>query len=219
MPRAKKETAEAATVRPTIDKAALHKQLADKFDALDVMQRDGAGRKLDYVPINKFIERMNTQFPLGYSWQMDTPIITEKNVFIKGRLTIQLDDGSYVIREGVGADRLGSDPDKSIKTAQAEAFKKACHTLGVSLYLWDEKERNELARERVQAARDIQGGRSFTSEQIESMKKIKAEAGGDEGLVELISKWSNGKIKDPRRLNVNNINDFIKYADENKVTA
>lgn len=44
------------------------------------------------------------------------------------------------IRGGTGAD-YADDPDKAIKTAQAEAFKKAGHQYGVGLYLWDARER------------------------------------------------------------------------------
>ncbi|MEM2991059.1 MAG: Rad52/Rad22 family DNA repair protein [Halobacteria archaeon] len=44
---------------------------------------------------------------------------------------------------GVGAD-VDSDPDKAVKTALAEAIKKAGHQFGIALYLWDEKERQAV---------------------------------------------------------------------------
>lgn len=51
-------------------------------------------------------------------------------------------------RFGVGSD-FADDADKSFKTAQAEALKKAGHQYGIGLYLWDERERRlvDLVRE------------------------------------------------------------------------
>jgi hypothetical protein len=47
-----------------------------------------------------------------------------------------------VTRAGVGGDYgAADDADKLVKTAYAEAIKKAGHEFGVALYLWDEEER------------------------------------------------------------------------------
>lgn len=43
-----------------------------------------------------------------------------------------------------------SDPDMAMKTALAEAIKKAGHQLGIALYLWD-----ETARERAEQRRAL----------------------------------------------------------------
>lgn len=45
-------------------------------------------------------------------------------------------DGVPTRRYGVGADK-GKDVDKILKTALAEALKKAGHAYGIALYLWD----------------------------------------------------------------------------------
>lgn len=55
-------------------------------------------------------------------------------------------------RSGVGAD-ISFDPDKALKTAQAEALKKAAHQYGIALELWDEEHRESL-----KLARNAAGG-------------------------------------------------------------
>jgi hypothetical protein len=49
---------------------------------------------------------------------------------------------------------IDRDPDMALKTAQAEAIKKAGHGFGIALYLWDEKERDAIALGRVALATD-----------------------------------------------------------------
>ena len=53
-------------------------------------------------------------------------------------------------RDGIGAD-VSFDPDKALKTAQAEALKKACHQFGIALYLWDDEQRGYLDLQRKAA--------------------------------------------------------------------
>lgn len=71
---------------------------------------------------------------------------------VTGQLTINADPApghSYVTstRAGVGAD-VSFDPDKALKTAQAEALKKACHQFGIALELWDADHRKKLDKQR-----------------------------------------------------------------------
>lgn len=58
-----------------------------------------------------------------------------------------------VTRAGTGAD-LADDPDKVIKTALANAVKKAANGFGVGRYLWDEEERAAIDAE-VRAKHDV----------------------------------------------------------------
>jgi hypothetical protein len=55
----------------------------------------------------------------------------------------------HTVRDGVGAD-FADDPDKAIKTALANAIKKAANGFGVGRYLWDAEER--AAIDEAQAA-------------------------------------------------------------------
>jgi hypothetical protein len=54
-------------------------------------------------------------------------------------------DGVPTTKFGVGA-MVNKDPDMAIKTALAEAIKKAGHQLGIALYLWDADGRKRAER-------------------------------------------------------------------------
>lgn len=152
--------------------------LQQKFEVDDVKQRDGmGGLKLDYIPIDVVLNRLNSVLPLGYSWAVDKTEIINGFVMLIGTLTITLPDGSKIQRSGVGADTLGKDLDKSIKTAYAEAIKKACNTLGIGLYLWDTEERASIAKERrlkeIEIEQANNSARKYSTAQLERMKQIK----------------------------------------------
>jgi hypothetical protein len=59
-----------------------------------------------------------------------------------------------ISRDGIGAG-LNFDPDTAVKTAQAEALKKACHQFGIALYLWDSAERDFVELQRQAATNDV----------------------------------------------------------------
>ena len=125
-----------------MDKKTVQSKLQEKFAVEDVKQREGGfGKKLDYIPIDGVINRLNEVLPLGYSWTVDNTVILEGSVVVTGTLAMNIVDErsgnvEVIRRSGVGADAVGKDMDKAVKTAYAEAFKKACNTLGVGLYLW-----------------------------------------------------------------------------------
>lgn len=103
--------------------------------------------KLDYIDIATTIERFNNV--LGVDWSTDLRGCDLHEVDsggYTGVVTIQLTAlGKSAV--GVGAD-TGKDPDKVLKTALAEAIKKAGHQFGIALYLWDEGKRDEIAEYR-----------------------------------------------------------------------
>lgn len=118
--------------------------LAAEFPKSEVRQRAGrGGLKLDYIGIDTTINRLNEV--LGSEW---SAIATNVSLSVAedGRylgivaLELQALDSS---RMGVGAS-VGPDPDDVIKTAQAEALKKAANQYGVALYLWDGVKRQEI---------------------------------------------------------------------------
>jgi hypothetical protein len=61
---------------------------------------------------------------------------------------------AMISRDGIGAG-LNFDPDTAVKTAQAEALKKACHQFGIALYLWDSAERDFVELQRQAATNDV----------------------------------------------------------------
>jgi hypothetical protein len=71
-------------------------------------------------------------------------------------------DGTFTQKAGVGAD-FGAvdDPDKVLKTAFANAVKKAGNLLGIALYLWLEDE-----RELLEVARAVAEGDSATLKNV-----------------------------------------------------
>jgi hypothetical protein len=78
-----------------------------------------------------------------------------------GVVSIGVDEDSFltsqraqISRDGIGAN-TNFDPDTAVKSAQAEALKKACHQFGIALYLWSEAERDFIALQKGAALNDL----------------------------------------------------------------
>lgn len=136
--------------RPTAESLLL--RLSDRFDPSEVKQRTQGGKRLDFISIDTTIRRFNDV--LGSDWNTENvsyslhPIQTNSGgttYCASVSLTLSALGKAAV---GVGAD-VAPDADKALKTALAEAIKKAGHQFGVGLYLWDEEERDaiQVARE------------------------------------------------------------------------
>lgn len=89
---------------------------------------------------------------LGANWSVVPPTSTqliamESGAFVaKTELFIQAEiDGVTKQLYGVGA-MTNRDPDMAMKTALAEAIKKAFHQAGVALYLWDAEARDRVTK-------------------------------------------------------------------------
>ena len=138
-----------------------------------------------YVSIDDYINRLNNVLGHAWAWQIndwklypDTAPDTSKGkkqylAVVQGSLSIFLTDigvissggeddedaflttqKAVIVRDGIGGD-IGYDPDKALKTAQAEALKKACHQYGIALYLWKEAERDFVALQKSAANNDV----------------------------------------------------------------
>jgi hypothetical protein len=159
-PRAKPKTQNAPETPPP----TVIERLSAPFPTKDVRQREGAkGRMLDYVGIDSTIGRLLEVCPdyetSDLSYDIKGPIDTIRkrrdggeyhvDCFL-GTVSLVLHvptEGGVKRHVGIGAD-FDDDPDKVLKTALAEALKKAGHQLGLALYLWDEAERATVARQR-----------------------------------------------------------------------
>ena len=136
----------------------------------------------DYVAINQYINRLNDVLGALWSWSvndwkiMDAPPTKsgkpQYTAIVQGTLMIVLndigvvsvgegDDDAFlttqratVARDGIGAN-TNFDPDTAVKSAQAEALKKACHQFGIALYLWSEAERDFIALQKGAALNDL----------------------------------------------------------------
>lgn len=206
-----------------MDKQQVQLDLAKNFPVSEVKQREGGfGKKLDYIGIDSTIGRMNDVLPMGYSWTVDNVCILEGAVIVTGTISIESKrgDGSIEVikRSGVGADAVSKDMDKSVKTAYAEAFKKACNTLGIALYLWDADERAEIARERQNGGTAT--NRTFSPQQLEKMKfirtKLKLSTDADLNKF-LVDEYKDSEIKCKADFTSGNIGKFLEWADK-KVT-
>lgn len=103
-----------------------------------------------YVSIDGYINRLNDVLADTWHWSVNDVIFRDGPptgrgkpqylAVVNGTLTISREDDT-IRRDGIGAG-LNFDPDTAVKTAQAEALKKACHQYGIALYLWSEDERN-----------------------------------------------------------------------------
>ena len=124
----------------------------------------------DYVSIDGYINRLNEVLGNKWDWRVNEwtfrdgpPTAKGKPQYIAvchGTLTIIFEDPDEPDRREI-AERAGMgagfnfDPDTSIKTAQAEALKKACHQFGIALYLWSEEERDYIQMQRNAMTDDI----------------------------------------------------------------
>lgn len=141
------------------------KELTERFHHSQVRKNQS---NQDYVSIDGYINRLNSVIDNRWNWEVheiqfrDGPETRSgKPQYIaiaSGTLSITLNDDptmySVIRRDGVGAG-LNFDPDTAVKTAQAEALKKACHQYGIALYLWSEDERNYVELQRQAATDDI----------------------------------------------------------------
>ena len=145
--------------------------LTEKFHP-SLVKKNPAGQ--DYVAIDGYINRLNDVLGHGWSWSVNTwkiqdaaPTKSGKPQYmavVQGTLGVYLndvgvislgeDDDSFlttqkaiVFRDGIGAN-INFDPDTAVKSAQAEALKKACHQFGIALYLWDSAERDFVELQR-----------------------------------------------------------------------
>lgn len=122
--------------------------LSAPFDVGEVKQRRQGGKDLDYISIDVTIRRLNSV--LGAEWST-VPLGHKLDLLPDGKylavyeLMLQALDKTAV---GIGA-AVAGDPDQAIKTALAEALKKAGHQYGIGLYLWDEAEREIVAKQRT----------------------------------------------------------------------
>lgn len=165
-PAAKPRTRRTTTKAPPPEKpvlqgkAAVIEQLRAPFKTSEVKQREGGrGKMLDYIAIDSVINRLLDVTP---DYETIDPVVELKGPIDTTRkrrdgTTYQVDCYLGVVtlvlivegrrHVGVGAD-FDEDPDKVIKTALAEAIKKAANQVGVALYLWKEEARAEVARQR-----------------------------------------------------------------------
>lgn len=141
----------AAATRSAAAKPTLAK-LIEKFPVEEYRKNP---KGYHYIPIEKHIARWNDVCGSGWNLSIRSVDLSPAPPGVTyGRqgkpaayaiVTVAINttlDGNEVVREGVGGD-FGAmdDVDKLVKTALAEAIKKAGNEYGIGLELWDEEER------------------------------------------------------------------------------
>lgn len=123
--------------------------LQAEFKPGEHKNRSQGGKTLTYVDISATINRVNEV--LGANWSIPrshTTILPTKEGGFGAMCEVWIEaeiDGVTKTLYGVGA-MQNKDPDMAVKTALAEAIKKAWHQAGVALYLWDEERRDKVAQ-------------------------------------------------------------------------
>ncbi len=129
-------------------------RLAAEFPAEAYQSRRGAagGPELTYISIDQTIKRLNDVLGPGWDTRAISTITPEAGR--NGGTTylavceLHMDanvDGTTKTAYGVGAMK-NPDPDMALKSALAEAIKKAGHQLGIGLHLWDKDTRERIER-------------------------------------------------------------------------
>lgn len=98
--------------------------------------------ELSYVPIDKTIKFLNETYGDNWEVRIKQQNVTERMAYVVIELSIKENDIT-VVRDGIGADihtseKYAVDLDKLVKTAYANAVKKATNMFGFASELWDE---------------------------------------------------------------------------------
>lgn len=162
----------ATTKRPQLE------ALMAQFEAGQHKTRSQGGQTLTYVSIDATINRVNEV--LGSAWSVlpssSTQVMPLENGYLaKTELFIQAEiDGRQKVLYGVGA-MVNRDPDMAMKTALAEALKKAFHQAGVALYLWDPAARDEIAAKSKWSTATL----AAKKKEVKRLASVKAEIAVD----------------------------------------
>ena len=126
---------------------------------------------LDYVDIPSTINRLLDVFKENWEWVITKSECNVLRETEKGPEFLGIVEGYLMLdgvkRHGVGAG-INRDPDTAIKTADAEALKKASNKFGVALELWDESARDAVAAYR---SNDLSSLKAQVAAKVKEMGK------------------------------------------------
>lgn len=139
------------------------KELSEPKNAVVQTRQGGGGKQLSYIAGKWYIERLNSVLKDNWQWEVVSIQPTGISYIVHGRLTI---DG--VSRDGVGGADLKFTKDKektpqnvapeqfenAVKSAETDAFKRACEKFGLGLFLSvdEESAKNAQTEEQRESA-------------------------------------------------------------------
>lgn len=184
------------------DTENLYRRLSEPFPKEMERVLSKGGTSLTYIPISEVINRMNKILGIG-NWSSEVIYVHRDaldNDFITAhvRLTAKIGDQT-IIRDGVGGQTIKRTKSGSIvdlgdefKGAVSDAFKKACQTLGVGLYLARKEEAMDAEIEAEMPAIDPEIQKLW-----ENFLSITKSLSADEKtlLNEFWAEWADGKPK------------------------
>jgi hypothetical protein len=123
----------------------IYTRLSDYFPQEAEKSRTKGGTKLTYIPVSEVISRMNKVLGVGY-WDQQVVSVYRDHLdpdFIVAHVRVTATiNGERIVRDGLGGQTIKRtkagdivDLGDEFKGAVSDAFKKACQTLGVGLYL------------------------------------------------------------------------------------
>ncbi len=128
------------------DNVEVRKALEAPFPVELVKTRPGAfGDQLNYIEAVHYIRRLNQAYEGGWSFEIVSHQVEEKEVFVVGKLL-----AAGVIKMAFGSSEITRRKDDSeivclgddLKAASTDALKKAASLLGLGLSLYDEQPQN-----------------------------------------------------------------------------
>lgn len=132
------ETVDAASAVAEVE-AILNRTLLTQLSApfAQTYTRQGQGGKtFTYVPVKSYILRLQEVLGLNWSFKLgDTPVVGEREVSVRGTLTIHTELGPREF-SAYGSARIDNGAvGNALKIAGQDALKKAASLTGVALYL------------------------------------------------------------------------------------
>lgn len=127
-------------LKQTSEPVMLQEILTKKFPEEQVRYRPGkGGKQISYVETYTVIERLNEAFKSRWSWEILFTNTSDKNIYCKGRLTVNI-NGEIIIKESFGSkDSPTANIGDDLKAASSDALKKAASLLGIGLYFYKDK--------------------------------------------------------------------------------
>lgn len=132
--------AETVTIQEIFTPVKVQEILTREFPKEQVRYRPGrGGKQISYVETYSVIERLNEAFESRWSWELQFANIADKQIYCKGRLTVNI-DGETIIKESFGSkDFSTGNTGDDLKAASSDALKKAASLLGIGLYFYKDK--------------------------------------------------------------------------------